>query len=556
MLAVARRRDGVRRLVAATADDDGGSPTLGTDAAERARGGRTPAEPGARPRAPGRPRRRDARGRRVPVAAPPDRPAAAGPVPPRRPAAMERRHAVAIVGTRRPTEVGRATAGRIADAVAALGATIVSGLALGVDGAAHAAAVRAGTPTIAVIGGGHDRLYPAAHAGLARAIAAGGGAVVSEFAPQTHPTRGTFPRRNRLISGFADATVVVEAGARSGALTTAAWALEQGRGLHIVPGRLDDPSVAGSLAFLREAGDARVVAGIPELLEDLGLLAPDAGGGARPPFLAALTPVERVLAAQLADGRGSLDELVGATGQGSATVLAALTSLEMRGLVIEAFGRYRATGALAGRTARRRPGDPAGGLAAPTPGRVTPSGYPRRRLRRRPARWYARPQPAPDRTGAIRPPGVTRRVRARAGWTAGGAHIAEARGGGGRTARAGGRLPRDARPGRHHPDRRRRGRRRRGRPRGHRQHPAEPHERDPGLGARPGRGPAPRRRADGPAPDPPVHDRVRQPDGPGLGGRGAARRARQRRDLLLGRRGPRAAASRRSATGSPTRCTP
>ena len=186
---------------------------------------------------------------------------------------LDRPRAVAVVGTRRPTQAGRATAARIADAVAGLGATIVSGLALGIDAAAHVAAVDAGTPTVAVIGGGHERLYPAAHRGLVRRIVDGGGAVISEFAPDTIPSRGTFPRRNRIISGLADATVVVEAGARSGALTTAAWALEQGRGLFLVPGRLDDPTVAGSLAFLREAGpEARVVAGIPELLEDLGLV--------------------------------------------------------------------------------------------------------------------------------------------------------------------------------------------------------------------------------------------------------------------------------------------
>jgi DNA processing protein len=264
---------------------------------------------------------------------------------------LDRPHAVAIVGTRRPTTVGRATSGRIADAVASLGATVVSGLAVGIDAAAHAAAVRTGRPTVAVIGGGHERLYPAANRGLARGIVAGGGAVVSEFPPSTQPSRGTFPRRNRIISGLADATVVVEAGARSGALTTAAWALEQGRGLHIVTGRLDDPSVAGCLAFLREAGpEARVVAGIAELLEDLGLL------GQRtmrtpaepPPTLALLSPVELALAEQLAGGRGSVDELVATTGLAGATVLGALTALETRGLVIEAFGHYRPAGGLAG----------------------------------------------------------------------------------------------------------------------------------------------------------------------------------------------------------------
>ena len=308
--------------------------------------------------------------------------------------ALDRERAVAIVGTRRPTEVGRFTAGRIADSVASLGATIVSGLALGIDAAAHESAVANGTPTVAVIGGGHAHLYPAGHRRLVARIEAAGGAVVSEFGPDTVPSRGTFPRRNRIISGLSDATIVVEAGIRSGALTTAAWALEQGRGLHIVPGRLGDPAVAGSLAFLREAGpEARIVAGIPELIEDLTALrawqqvGSDHGGvaGARSisgegaqaaatrsrSLLGALPVAERVIALEIAAGRSGVDELVAVTGLGGATVLGALTALELRGLVIEAFGRYRPAGALA--TAGDRPRKPS--ARAPRPaGRVGPGG--------------------------------------------------------------------------------------------------------------------------------------------------------------------------------------
>jgi len=262
---------------------------------------------------------------------------------------LDRPRAVAVVGTRRPTAMGRSTASRIADAVAGCGATVVSGLAFGVDAAAHAATVRLGAPTVAVIGGGHERLYPASHRGLAAAIVAADGAVVSEFAPETAPTRGTFPRRNRIISGLSDATVVVEAGARSGALTTAAWALEQGRGLYIVPGRLDDPAVAGSLAFLREAGpEARVVAGIAELLEDLGLAGGAAvGAGGSRQMRRDLTPAEAAAARALASGAATPDEIALATGLAGASVLAVLTSLEVRGLAVEAFGRYRAAGPLA-----------------------------------------------------------------------------------------------------------------------------------------------------------------------------------------------------------------
>ncbi len=268
------------------------------------------------------------------------------------PMALEPPHAVALDGTRRPTAVGRATAARVAEAVAGRGATVVSGLAYGIDAAAHSAAVRRGLPTVAVVGGGHSHLYPAGHRGLAAAIVAGGGAVVSEFAPDVPPSRGTFPRRNRLISGLSDATVVVEAGARSGALTTAAWALEQGRSLFLVPGRLDDPAVAGSLAFLREAGpEARIVAGIAELLEDLELdrggAATVSGGTCSASSSAGLGEAEAAVAAALRSGAGGVDELVNATGLPGATVLAAITTLELRGLALEVLGRYQPSGWLA-----------------------------------------------------------------------------------------------------------------------------------------------------------------------------------------------------------------
>jgi DNA processing protein len=263
------------------------------------------------------------------------------------PAALERAHAVAVVGTRRPSELGRRIAARIAAALADAGAAVVSGLATGIDGAAHAACVAAGVPTVAVLGSGHARLFPRAHAGLADGIVAGGGAVVSEFHPDLQATRGTFPRRNRLISGLADATVVVEAPLRSGALITASWALEQGRPCFVVPGPLDAPTSAGCLAFLREyEGLAQIVATIPDLIADLGLLGTNVGG----PRTAAdveLGLVERALVGALARGATTTDELARATGQPVATILGALTLLEMRGLVSVAYGRHRLAGRLA-----------------------------------------------------------------------------------------------------------------------------------------------------------------------------------------------------------------
>ncbi len=266
-------------------------------------------------------------------------------------AALATEHAVAVVGTRRATIAGRGLAARVAHALSAAGATIVSGLALGIDGAAHAATVDGGGRTVAVIGGGHGRVYPRAHARLAREIVDAGGAVVSELAPDFEPTKGTFPRRNRVISGLADATVVIEAPARSGALVTASWALEQGRECFLVPGRVDDPASAGCLAFLREFRDGtRVVSGIPQLIEDLGLaVRPDAP---RATALAGATLTElggttgRVGEALVA-GHVTVDELVSVTGFPVATVLASLTLLERRGLAVGVFGRYRPAGTLA-----------------------------------------------------------------------------------------------------------------------------------------------------------------------------------------------------------------
>lgn len=299
------------------------------------------------------------------------------------PGALEAASVVAIVGTRRPSDGGRRTASRIGAALARAGALVVSGLAVGIDGAAHAAVVAEGGLTVAVIGGGHDRLFPRSHDRLAEAIVDGGGAIISEHPPGTSPTRGTFPRRNRIISGLSDAVVVVEAGARSGALLTASWALEQGRECFLVPGGIDAPQSAGCLAWLREyAGVARIVAGIPQLLEDLGLATSAAfpqtrrSSGLVPPALpdrgspmaarrSELSTREDRIAGGLVAGGTTADELVALTGMPIAAVLAGLTALEAAGLAVGAYGRYRPAGFLAaadpadGIPARAEPAEPA-----------------------------------------------------------------------------------------------------------------------------------------------------------------------------------------------------
>ncbi len=276
------------------------------------------------------------------------------------PEALGRSRAVAVVGTRRATSLGRTLAGRIADALVAAGSSVISGLAFGIDGSAHEATVRAGGITVAVIGGGHASLGPRAHDRLASAILRHGGAIVSELGPDVQPTSGTFPRRNRIISGLADATVVVEAPARSGALITASWALEQGRGCYLVPGPIDAPSAAGCLGFLREwPGAARVVAGVPQLIADLGYSEPSTVGGDR--LVGATTQglgvTEAAVATALVAGHATVDEIVAVTDLPIAATLATLTLLERRGLATGIHGRYRPAGTLLGSSPpTRRPG--------------------------------------------------------------------------------------------------------------------------------------------------------------------------------------------------------
>lgn len=286
-------------------------------------------------------------------------------------AALASPRVVAVVGTRRPTDDGRRTAARIGGVLAAVGATVVSGLAVGIDGSAHAGALLAKGITVAVLGSGHAHLYPSAHETLAREIVRTGGALVAELPPDARPRPASFPRRNRIIAGLADATVVVEAGERSGALITASWAMEQGRAVFAVPGPLDRDQAVGCNRLLREhAGEARLVAGMDELVEDLGYATPlevrrlrrDRSASSRPDagaVVARLGPAEEAVVRCLLRGPATADALVGGTDLAGATVLAVLTRLEEEGLVAGAFGRYRLAGPLDGVRAiggPRRPG--------------------------------------------------------------------------------------------------------------------------------------------------------------------------------------------------------
>jgi len=177
--------------------------------------------------------------------------------------------AVAIVGTRRMTSYGREVTFRLATGLAAVGVTVISGLAKGVDGIAHKAALNAGGRTLAVLGHGLDTIYPRDHGALAAQIVADGGALVTEYPPGTRIDPANFPARNRIISGLALGVVVVEADQKSGAMITADYAAEQGREVFAVPGSILSEMSVGCHALLRDG--ARLVTDVDDILNELRL---------------------------------------------------------------------------------------------------------------------------------------------------------------------------------------------------------------------------------------------------------------------------------------------
>jgi DNA processing protein len=239
------------------------------------------------------------------------------------------RHAVAVVGTRRPTHYGRDTTAALAGQLARCGLTVVSGLAEGVDTAAHTAALEAGGRTLAVVGGGLDRLYPASNRGLAASIVKHG-AVLSEFPFGRSPDKASFAIRNRVVSGLSMGVLVVEAGVRSGALITVRAALDQNRSVFAVPGRIDSPASAGTNALIQQG--AQLVTSPDDILRSFEWLVPAGLAGARPaaPPPAALSPEEERVAAALAGGAIQVDELVRACELPVSQVNALLIMLEMK----------------------------------------------------------------------------------------------------------------------------------------------------------------------------------------------------------------------------------
>jgi|YNPBryunderm2012_1023409.scaffolds.fasta_scaffold01189_4 DNA processing protein len=238
--------------------------------------------------------------------------------------------AVALVGSRRATAYGREVAEYLGRELARAGVWVISGMARGVDGAAHRGALASSGFTAAVWGAGPDRIYPAEHATLAAEIAQRGG-LLTEYPPGTPPLPQHFPERNRLVAGLARVVVVIEASERSGALITARLALEEGREVMAVPGSVFSRLSAGPNGLLR-AGAAPVLAP-SDVLDVLGISPPSAAAAEQREELDAFLPAGEAV---------SVDHLAALTGWPVARVLEALVAAELRGTVVrEPDGRYR-----------------------------------------------------------------------------------------------------------------------------------------------------------------------------------------------------------------------
>src|SRR5205809_3331051 len=249
-------------------------------------------------------------------------------------------HAIGIIGARRTTYYGMESAKKLAYQLAYAGLTVISGLARGIDTAAHQGALAARGRTIAVIGAGLAKLYPPENAALAEKIRSGNGAVVSEFSMGIEPDRQTFPMRNRIISGWSHGILVVEAGLNSGALITAAQALEQGRSVYAVPGHIHAPSATGSNRLIQQG--AKLGMDAADILDDLQILLPEAKPSAeaavRP--LPSLSEEERRIYDAIEPTETSIDDITEKTRLPSAMVSSTLLQLELKRLVKQLPGKY------------------------------------------------------------------------------------------------------------------------------------------------------------------------------------------------------------------------
>ena len=245
-------------------------------------------------------------------------------------------HAIGVVGSRRTSHYGLECAKKLSYQIAYSGLTVISGLARGIDTAAHQGALAAKGRTVAVLGTGLHHLYPAENRALAEKIASCG-AVVTEFPMETTPDRQTFPMRNRIISGWGFGLLVVEAGVNSGALISASQAADQGRNLYAIPGPIDRPTSHGTNRLIQQG--AKLVMSVDDILEDVHALFPKA------PVLSPSKPLDLEgdllkVYESIESQETSIDEIIQRSGLGAGSATAALLQLEMRRLVKQLPGKY------------------------------------------------------------------------------------------------------------------------------------------------------------------------------------------------------------------------
>lgn len=234
---------------------------------------------------------------------------------------------VAIVGTRKPTRYGKEVTHQLAYELAQRNVIIISGLALGVDGLAHQAALEAGGITLAVLANGLPDIYPATHKSLANRIVREGGAIISEYEPETQAWPNQFLERNRIVSGLADAIIITEAASKSGTLNTAMHALDQGKEVFVVPGNITSPMSSGCNALLKQG--ASVVTSFEDVLE---VIAPDLLR-AQSSLALGSSPLETTIITLLQSGIRDGEELQRQSGINAGEFATALTMLEIAGTI-------------------------------------------------------------------------------------------------------------------------------------------------------------------------------------------------------------------------------
>ena len=248
------------------------------------------------------------------------------------------RHSISIVGSRKTSHYGLESAKKIAYQLAYAGLTVVSGLARGIDTAAHQGALAAKGRTVAVLGSGLLNLYPTENLALAEKIAASG-AVVTEFPMTLSPDVTTFPQRNRIVSGWSDGLLVVEAGLNSGALITAGQAADQGRSVFAVPGQIDRPTSAGSNRLIQQG--AKLVMGAGDILDDLQILLPEKPQLEQSPGRTLqFTGNEQAVYDAITEGETAIDTIIAKSGLPPGAVSSTLLALEMKRLVKQLPGQH------------------------------------------------------------------------------------------------------------------------------------------------------------------------------------------------------------------------